>query len=60
MEFNLSREQRMLLIRSIWANINEHMGYLKDDRFIFEKVEEDIKKLKELEVLLWNGENYND
>lgn len=60
MEFNLSREQRMLLIRSIWSNINEHLEYLKDDRFIFEKVEEDIKKLKELEVLLWNGENYND
>lgn len=53
----LSREQRMLLIRSVWANLNEHEQYLTDDRFIKDKIEEDILKLKELEIILWQGEN---
>ncbi len=56
-EFKLDREQRMLLIRSIWANLNEHEQYLTDDRFIKEKVTETIDNLKKLEYLLWNGEN---
>ena len=55
MEF--TREQRMILIRSIWANMNEHEQYLTDDRFIKAKIEEDILKLKELETILWQGEN---
>jgi hypothetical protein len=53
----LSREQRMLLIRSIWSNLNEHEQYLTDDRFIKAKIEQDIAKLKELETILWQGEN---
>lgn len=53
----LSREQRMLLIRSIWANIGEHEQYLKDDRFIKDKIEQEIIRLKELEIILWQGEN---
>ena len=57
MELKLNREQRMLLIRSIWANLGEHEQYLKDDRFIKEKVNETIDNLKQLETLLWNGEN---
>ena len=57
MQIELSREQRMLLIRSVWANLNEHEQYLTDDRFIKDKIEEDISKLKELEIILWQGEN---
>lgn len=57
MQIELSREQRMLLIRSVWSNLNEHEQYLTDDRFIKAKIEDDILKLKELETILWQGEN---
>ena len=57
MQFDLTREQRMLLIRSIWANLGEHEQYLTDDRFIKDKVNETINNLIQLETLLWNGEN---
>jgi hypothetical protein len=57
MQIELSREQRMLLIRSIWANIGEHEHYLTDDRFIKDVIEKEIVRLKELETILWQGEN---
>ena len=57
MTFNLNYEQRMILIRSIWSNLGEHEQYLTDDRFIKDKIEEQIKKLKELETILWAGDN---
>jgi hypothetical protein len=57
MTFNLSHEQRMTLIRSIWSNLGEHEQYLTDDRFIKDKIEEQIQKLKELETILWAGDN---
>lgn len=57
MEFKLDREQRMILIQAIWSNIGEHESYRNDDRFFQDKVEERITKLKQLETLLWNGEN---
>jgi len=57
MTFNLSYEQRMTLIRSIWSNLGEYEQYLTDDRFIKDKIEEQIQKLKELETILWAGDN---
>jgi hypothetical protein len=47
----------MTLIRSIWSNLGEHEQYLTDDRFIKDKIEEQIQKLKELETILWAGDN---
>ena len=57
MQIELNHEQRMILIQSVWSNMGEHDSYLKDDRFITEKIEERIAKLKELETILWAGEN---
>lgn len=57
MTFELTREQRMILIQSIWSNAGEHESYLTDDRFITEKVQERLQKLKLLETILWAGEN---
>lgn len=57
MTFDLTYEQRMILIRSIWSNLGEHDQYLGDDRFIKEKIEEQIQKLQELETILWAGDN---
>lgn len=57
MTFELNREQRMILIQAIWSNMGEHTEYLKDDRFIAEKCQERIEKLKALEAILWAGEN---
>jgi hypothetical protein len=57
MQIELNYEQRMILIQSIASNLGEHDSYLKDDRFITEKIQERIAQLKELETVLWAGEN---
>jgi dTDP-glucose pyrophosphorylase len=57
MQIELNHEQRMILIQSVWSNMGEHDSYLTDDRFITEKIEERLAKLKELETILWAGEN---
>jgi hypothetical protein len=57
MQIELSYEQRMILIQALWSNMGEHDAYLNDDRFITEKIQERIAKLKELETILWANEN---
>lgn len=57
MQIKLSYEQRMILIQAVWSNMGEHDSYLKDDRFIAEKIQERMDKLKELETILWAGDN---
>jgi len=57
MQIELTREQRMILIQSVWSNMGEHDSYLNDDRFIADKIQERLAKLAELETILWAGEN---
>ena len=57
MQIELNYEQRMILIQAVWSNMGEHDAYLNDDRFIADKIQERMTKLKELETILWAGEN---